>query len=97
MAKQKVRHPVTGMKEMRVRYVAESRSTVVHLMRQARYTAGEPYWVEELFATIRASVEGVFTARTGFVVTRGSFDDIRQFDTHEQAMTYVEALFALEE
>lgn len=97
MAKKRVIHPVTGMKEMRVRYVAESRSTVVHLMRQARYTAGEPYWVEELFATVRASAEGVFTTKTGFTVTRNSFDDVRQFDTHEQAMTYVEALFALEE
>lgn len=35
------------------------------------------------------------TSQGIWLVTAGGFDDLRQFDTLEEAKTYVEALFAL--
>lgn len=53
-------------------------------------------------ATIRRSREGdglftgLFVEEGKFVVSRNAFDDLREFDTLDEAKLYVESIFALE-
>jgi len=70
----------------------------VYIERDAKYRRGQGYTVRENFALIRPAygAGALHDATRGFVVTRNSFDEIREFDTFDEAMTYVDALFALE-
>lgn len=70
----------------------------VFVERDAKYRRGKGYTTRENFALIRPAYGpgAMHDATRGFVVTRNSFDEIRQFDTFEDAMLYIEALFALE-
>ena len=53
--------------------------------------------IKELFATVRlGSVCGLFAEARKFIVTRNSFDEIREFDDLQSAIAYVESLMALE-
>lgn len=49
-------------------------------------------------ATIRRGYagDGLFTDGGKFVVTRHTFDDLREFDTLDEAKLFVESIFALE-
>lgn len=66
--------------------------------RTAKYRRGQPYTVRETFALIRPAYNesGMLDESGGWVVTRNSFDEIRSFDTIEEAKLYVRSLFALE-
>jgi hypothetical protein len=65
---------------------------------QAKYRRGSAYIVREAFAQIRPAynVAGLLDSKGGWVVTRNSFDEIREFSDIAAAKLYVEALFALE-
>lgn len=51
------------------------------------------------FATVRPqfNADGLYANGVGYVVTRGTFEDLRSFDSASDAKVYVESLFALEE
>lgn len=70
----------------------------VYVERDAKYRRGKGYTTRENFAFIRPAygAGAMHDATRGFVVTRNSFDEIREFVTFDDAMIYVEALFALE-
>ena len=67
-------------------------------IQQAKYRRGQAYIVRESFAQIRPAYNalGLLDEQGGWVVTRNSFDEIREFGDIESAKLYVEALFALE-
>ncbi len=67
-------------------------------IQQAKYRRGQAYIVREAFAQIRPAYNalGLLDEQGGWVVTRNSFDEIREFGDIESAKLYVEALFALE-
>jgi hypothetical protein len=96
MARAKVTHPFTGVKRLRTEI--RDKITVFYAAREAKYKNGTSYWHEDTFAFVRRGCDGngVMTDNTGFVVTRDSFEELRHFSTYEEAMAYVEALFALE-
>jgi len=92
-----VKHPFTGKAEL-VR-VHQGALYLFTRRREAKYKhSNAMYHIDEIFAVIRPAKDGngVADARQGFVVARDSFDEIRYFDTLEQATIYVESLFALE-
>lgn len=51
-----------------------------------------------LFAVIRGSYgsDGLHHEQHGFVVSRNSFDELRQFPTLDEAKLYVESIYELE-
>ena len=67
-------------------------------IQQAKYRRGQAYIVREAFAQIRPAYNalGLLDEQGGWVVTRNSFDEIREFGDIESAKLNVEALFALE-
>jgi hypothetical protein len=96
MSKQ-VKHPHTGKIKMVLQVHDKAKYTVVYVSREAQYKSGAPYWYDDMFATIRQGGQrGILTQGSDYVVSRASFDGLRHFDTYEQAMAYIEALFALE-
>ncbi len=50
------------------------------------------------FAVVRSAydADGLYDERQGFVVSRNSFDDLRQFPTLDEAKLYVESIYELE-
>lgn len=92
-----IRHPVTGKPSL----TWELQNMGIHVatrVQQAKYRRGQAYEVREAFAQIRPAynVSGLLDNTRGWVVTRNSFDEIREFSDIESAKLYVEALFALE-
>lgn len=65
---------------------------------QAKYRRGQAYEVREPFAQVRPAynIAGLLDSKGGWVVTRNTFDEIREFAALPDAKLYVEALFALE-
>lgn len=50
------------------------------------------------FAVVRPAfgADGLYNEQHGFVVSRNSFDEVRQFPTLDEAKLYVESLYELE-
>lgn len=92
-----IKHPTTGKPEL----VWELQDLSIHVAsttQQAKYRRGQAYEVRAPFATIRPAynISGLLDSKRGWVVTRNSFDEIREFADIDAAKLYVEALFALE-
>lgn len=50
-----------------------------------------------VFATVRKMLDGNGLLQgDGYAVSRGTFDDLREFDTLEEAKLYVESIYELE-
>lgn len=67
--------------------------------RPAKYHhSGSPYIVKSYFAYLLPAhdANGLISARSGWVVSRGNFEDLAHYPTIDEAKLYVEALFALE-
>ena len=56
------------------------------------------YMVKTNFAYLRPAhdANGLINAKSGWVVSRGGFEDLAHYPTIDEAKLYVEALFALE-
>lgn len=94
-----VSHPFTNDKPVLTQEYSHTGVWTYQVERTAKYRrAGSHYKVREPFATIRPAVNGggFFSHCAGVVVTRNNFDEIRPFDTRDEAELYVKALFALE-
>jgi hypothetical protein len=92
-----IKHPVSGRPSL----AWELQNMGIHVatrIQQAKYRRGQAYIVREAFAQIRPAYNalGLLDEQGGWVVTRNSFDEIREFGDIESAKLYVEALFALE-
>jgi hypothetical protein len=92
-----IKHPVSGRPSL----AWELQNMGIHVAtreQKARYRRGQAYIVREAFAQIRPAYNalGLLDEQGGWVVTRNSFDEIREFSDIEAAKLYVEALFALE-
>jgi hypothetical protein len=67
--------------------------------RPAKYhMTQQPYTVKSNFAYLRPAhdANGLYSARAGWVVSRGGFEDLAHYPSIDEAKLYVEALFALE-
>jgi hypothetical protein len=93
-----IRHPVTGKPRLDWNYDGTTGVQVASVVRQAKYRKGHAYDVATVFAYLRPAYNssGVFHEHAGWVVTRNSFDEIREFDNFDTAKLYIESLFALE-
>jgi hypothetical protein len=93
-----IRHPVTGKARLEWSYDGTTGVQVASVMQQAKYRKGLAYEVATVFAHLRPAYNSaaVFHEHAGWVVTRNSFDEIREFDNFDMAKLYVESLFALE-
>lgn len=91
-----VKHPYTGKVNLQWERLGVTWSALTE--RSAQYRRGSLYTVRETFAFIRPAYNyaGMLDENGGWVVTRNSFDEIRSFETFEEAKIYVESIFALE-
>lgn len=91
-----IKHPVTG--KPRLGWDMQNGIHVASVLQTAKYRKGHPYDVSTIFAHVRPAYNalGLLDESGGWVVTRNSFDEIREFPDIDMAKLYVTSLFALE-
>jgi hypothetical protein len=92
-----ITHPYTG--KARLDWQRDGNGVVVaSVLKTAKYRKGHAYDVATVFAHIRPAYNalGLLDEHGGWVVTRNSFDEIREFPDIDMAKLYVTSLFALE-
>jgi hypothetical protein len=92
------KHPHIGQPELQWA-VASNGVHAAFVIQEARYKTGRTYQTRETFAQARPTYNGAGLLHDldgAYVVTRGSFDELRSFDTLAQAKLYIESLYALE-
>ena len=92
-----VRHPFKG-KAVLCWTIPTAGVHVAVVERNAKYHTSKSYTVQEGLAVIRPAFNDavMLDERLGWVVSRNSFDEVREFSSFDDAKAYVESLFALE-
>jgi hypothetical protein len=93
-SRRKLSHPFTGATELVFGGKTSTLGQPVHVRREARYKKGQAYWVDELFAVVRYVHDRELGSR--YIVSRKSFGEERALATEQEAVVYIEALYALE-
>lgn len=94
-----IKHPYINKPALVWDWTSHAPAVIVYVERHAKYKRGLPYEVRTPFATIRPNYNAgglLYDFSGSHVVTRNSFDEIREFDNLLAAQAYVESLFALE-
>lgn len=91
-----IKHPYTG--KARLGWDMQNGIHVASVLQTAKYRKGHAYDVATVFAHVRPAYNalGLLDESGGWVVTRNSFDEIREFPDIDMAKLYVTSLFALE-
>jgi hypothetical protein len=92
-----VKHPIQGRPTLA--WSNDGSVWTAYTEASAKYKRGNAYAVREVFALLRPLYNGhwAFTdGKYGWVVTRNSFDEIREFSNFYDAELYIKSLFALE-